>query len=222
MERGAVAAGAVLTALVLDVTLWFRRGEFERGSEWLVTGAQRALALGLTAVVVVAVLLVGRFPAVRHGAVGAVGIVAVVVLVGTYVGGRMSVDGRYDDTTRSSSTQAWGWAQQLPPTRVGIIGSLFQGPYVGADLATYVRYVGVTRDDGGLRDVHSCPELRRALADGNYEYLVTALNFGGSNAEQVGRVRNWVSSVPGTEVVFRSPTDVVYRLGRPLDPDACP
>jgi hypothetical protein len=224
MERAAVAAAAVLTALVLDVTLWFRRGAFERGGEWLVTGAERAIAIGLAVVVVlvVAVWLLGRWTAPRHLGAWVAGLVAVVLLAGSYVGGQMSLDRRYDDTTRSSSGKAWKWAQQLPPTRLGILGNLFQDPYIGPRLANHVRYVGVTRDDGGLRNVHTCRELRRALADGDYEYLVTALDFGHSNAEQIARVREWVSSVPGTEVVFQTDIDTVYRLGRPMDPDACP
>jgi len=224
LERVTVAAGAVLVALGLDVTLWFRRATFERGGEWLVTGAERAIALGLAVivVVVVAVVLLAGVRTPRHTWVSVAGVVAVVLVVGSYVGGHMSLERRYGDTTRSSSDPAWRWAQQLPPTRVGIIGNLFQDPYVGPDLANHVRYVGVTRHDGGLRSVHTCRELRRELADGDYQYLVTALGFGHSNADQIGRVGEWVTSVPGTHVVHESDNDTVYRLGRPMDPDACP
>jgi len=224
MERARVAAGAVLAALALDITLWFRRGTFERGGEWLVTGPERAIAIGVAVLVVliVVVVLLARVHAPRHAWVWIAGAVALVLVVGSYVGGDMSLDRRYDDTTRSGSGRAWKWAQDLPPTRVGIIGNLFQDPYVGPKLANHVRYVGFTRDDGGLRNVHSCRELRRSLADGDYEYLVTALDFGHENADQIARVGEWVASVPGTKVVFRSDTETVYRLGRPMDPDACP
>jgi hypothetical protein len=224
MERATVAAGAVLLALGLDVTLWFRRGRFERGGEWLVTGAERALAISLAVAVVliVAVVLLARVHGPRHTWAWIAGAVALVLVVGSYVGGHMSLERRYDDTTRSSSGKAWKWAQDLPPTRIGILGNLFQDPYVGPKLANHVRYVGVTRDDGGLRNVHTCQELRGALADGGYEYLVTALDFGHSNADQITRVGEWVTTVPGTEVVFQSDNDTVYRLGRPMDPDACP
>jgi len=223
MERATVAAGAVLVALLLDLTLWFRRGELERGDEWHVTGGERAIAVGLGLLVVLVVvvwLLAGRSP--RHAWVWVAGAVAVVLVVGSYVGGHMSLDRRYDDTTRSDSGEAWKWAQGLPPTRIGIIGNLFQDPYVGPKLANRVRYVGVTRDDGGLRNVHTCQELRRELADGDYEYLVTALDFGHSNADQISRVGEWVTSVPGTQIVLQTDIDTVYRLGRPQDPDACP
>ena len=224
MERGAVAAGAVLLTLALDVTLWFRRGTFERGGEWLVTGGERAIAWGLAALalVVVVVVVVAHVPTPHHTGVWVAGAVAVLLVVGSYVGGDMSLDRRYEDTTRSSSGKAWKWAQDLPPTRIGILGNLFQDPYVGPELANHVRYVGVTRDDGGLRNVHTCRELRRELAEGDYEYLVTALGFGNSNADQVTQVSEWVSGVPGTEVVFQADNDTVYRLGRPMDPDACP
>ena len=225
MERAAFAAGAVGVALALDITLWFRRGAFERGGEWIVTGNERALAIGVTVLVIVVVAgawLLGRATNPRYAGAWVAGAVAVVLVVGSYVGGHMSLDRRYDNTTRSSSGKAWKWAQDLGRTRVGIIGNLFQDPYVGPRLANYVRYVGVTRDDGGLRNVHTCPELRRALADGDYEYLVTALDFGHSNADQITNVGAWVSSVPGTELVFQSDNDTVYRLGRPMDPDACP
>jgi hypothetical protein len=224
MDRAAVATGAVLLALGLDVTLWFRRGAFERGGEWLVTGGERALAWALAALVVLVVVaaILALVPRPRHAGAWVAGAVAVVLVVGSYVGGEMSLDRRYDDTTRNASGEAWRWAQQLPPSRVGIIGNLFQSPYVGPELANHVRYVGVTRDDGGLRNVHTCPELRRVLADGDYQYLVTALDFGHSNADQIERVDEWVTSVPGTEVVFQTDNDTVYRLGRPMDPDACP
>ena len=82
--------------------------------------------------------------------------------------------------------------------------------------------MGVARDDGGLRNVHTCRELRRALAEGDYEYLVTAFNFGHTNAEQIARVGEWVTTVPGTEVALRTDIATAYRLGRPMDPDACP
>jgi len=167
-------------------------------------------------------VVVAHVPTPRHTGVWVAGAVAVLLVVGSYLGGDMSLDRRYEDTTRSSSGKAWKWAQDLPPTRIGILGNLFQDPYVGPELANHVRYVGVTRDDGGLRNVHTCRELRRELAEGDYEYLVTALGFGNSNADQVTRVGEWVSGVPGTEVVFQADNDTVYRLGRPMDPDACP
>jgi len=224
MERAAVSVAAVLTALALDVTLWFRRGAFERGGEWLVTGAERALAIGLAVVVVlvVAVVLLARAHAPRHAWAWVAGAVALVLVIGSYVGGHMSLERRYDDTARSDSVEAWKWAQGLPPTRVGIIGNIFQDPYVGPDLANHVRYIGVVRDDGSLRDAHTCQELRRALADGDYEYLVTALDFGHSNSDLITRVGDWVAKVPDTRVAFQNDLTTVYRLGQPMDPDACP
>ena len=149
------------------------------------------------------------------------GAVAVVLVVGSYFGGHMSLDRRYDDTTRSSSGKAWKWAQDLGPTRVGTSATCSRTrTSARGSPTTCATWASLRRRR--LAQCAHLPGIAPRLADGDYEYLVTAVDFGHSNADQITNVGAWVSSVPGTEVVFQTDNDTVYRLGRPMDPDACP
>ena len=51
---------------------------------------------------------------------------------------------------------------------------------------------------------------------------MTALDFGHSNSDLITRVGDWVAKVPDTRVAFQNDLTTVYRLGQPMDPDACP
>jgi hypothetical protein len=70
--------------------------------------------------------------------------------------------------------------------------------------------------------VNGCREWRAAVADGKYQYIVTALDLVGSNRDEVARIGTWTESVPGTSVVVRGDREVVYELTQTPDPDACP
>ena len=85
-----------------------------------------------------------------------------------------------------------------------------------------MRYIGVETDGGGFREPTSCREWLGAIADGGFEYVVTSVDFVGSNSDQVRRLRDWTSAVPGARVVLDADRVVVYQLPDAPDSDACP
>lgn len=220
--RVALGTIAVFAAIVL-VELAERR--FARHWEWQVTGDQQWAA----ALLVLGAAVVGagiRFAHDRGGRarVGVVaGAVIGVVVAGFFVQ-RSYLRNRYTppraDGLRASPL--WPWAQDLPATRIGVVGDLFQYPFSGRALQTSVRYVGVAEADGGFRAVRTCAEWRRALADGRFEYVVAALDAFSSNLPEVERIDRWMRDIPGTSVVAKEGSATVYRLTSVPDPIACP
>jgi len=227
MNDGRVALGAVVGFAILTALAWTQRSVFDSQSEWLVTGSQRAVAI----VIVVALVLVAAAVAIAvhelwpgrrlHGAL-ATAAVLLAVIVGLYVLAVPRIDDRYHDDHRDASAAAWRWAQQLPKTRVAVYGTLFQYPYVGPRLANRVRNLGVERSNGSFRGIRTCRELQQLLADGKYEYVVTALNFGATNGAKLDRVRAWIQAVPGTSTVYDGGREIVYHFTNAPGPDRCP
>jgi hypothetical protein len=121
----------------------------------------------------------------------------------------------------SPVSAGWRFGQTLPRSRIGIVGDVSQYPYVGPRLTNTVRAVGVLRHKV-LETPRSCGAWRRALADGRYDYVVTAVNFMGANAEDIHRVRRWTRALPGTKTAFRNRAVVIYRITKTSSDDACP
>jgi hypothetical protein len=198
---------------------------FAQHWEWQVTTGQRWA--GALLVLGAAVVGGGVWFARRRGARVVVPVVAVVVVgvvVAAFFVQRSYLRNRYAcpraDGERASPL--WPWAQDLPATRVGVVGDLFQYPYSGRALQTSVHYVGVAESDGGFRSARTCAEWRRVLADGRFEYVVAALDAFSSNAPELEWIDQWTLGVPGTSVVAKEGSATVYRLTSVPDPDACP
>lgn len=225
MDDGRVALAAVVGLAAFEVGQWSRRSDFETHFEWHVTGAQRAV--GLVVAAVAAALLIASVVLRHHertrpaAGVGAALVALGVIVVGFFVADT-HLDQRYGTLVADAQSSAgWQWAQPLAPSRIGVFGDLIQYPYVGPKLANRVRYIGV-ETDGGFRDPATCREWFGAIADGGYEYVVTSIDFVGSNTDQVRQLREWTNSVPGARVVLRADPVVIYQLSQAPDPDACP
>jgi len=224
MADGRLALGTIAVFAGIVYFQFAERG-FAQHWEWQISTGQRwagaLLVLGAAAV------SAGLWFARRRGARAFAAVVTVVVVgvgVAAYFVQRGYLRHRYAhpraDGERASPL--WPWAQDLPATRLGIVGDLFQYPFSGRALQTSVRYVGVAEPDGGFRSVRTCTEWRRALADGRFEYVVAALDAFSSNAPEVERIDRWTLGIPGTRVVVKEGSATVYRLTNVPDPDACP
>lgn len=221
LARPAARAGAVGVLGVL-VILQLGADGLEDVWEWAISPSdERAgVAIAVAAAVVIGVGWLAR----RHRAVvlGVAVVSAVAVLVAGFWVQRSYLDDRYRtprDGARASV--AWPWAQDLPPTSIGVFGDLFQHPYAGPDLATRVHYVGVELDDGGFRRARTCREWRRALADDDAEYVVLSPSIFLSDTREIDDPLRWTRSVPGTEEVFTRGSTTVLRLTETPDPDEC-
>lgn len=225
MDDGRVALGAVGVLAAFEATLWSHRADFEKPYEWHVTGGQRDLAfvvVGVTAALLIAGLLLRRrAPTLRAVRVGSALIALAVIVVGYFIADD-HLDKRYGTAVADAKSSAgWQWAQSLPPSRIGLFGDLMQYPFVGPKVANRVRYIGIETDSGGFRDPTSCREWSRAIDDGGFDYVVTSIDFVGSNTEQVRQLRERIDAVPGVRVVLHRDPVVIYQLPKVPGPLAC-
>jgi hypothetical protein len=130
-------------------------------------------------------------------------------------------DHRYAETA-SDLGPAYAWARDVRDARIGIAGFFLQHPLYGEDLSNRVQYVGVEGGDGEFRSVASCAEWRAELADGGYDYVVTApFNYPWGASRAYPREARWTETDRSAERIGRSGPVVTFRLTGKPDPRAC-
>lgn len=120
------------------------------------------------------------------------------------------------------------WARELEDARIALGGTsvgFFQYPLHGRELENRVQYVGERGRHGSYEPVESCAEWRRALAAGDYDYVVAGPDidpwnpFAPTPAQEV----EWTRTDPGArELVAADGRVFAFALERPPDPEACP
>jgi len=156
----------------------------------------------------------------RSLALAAVVALVAVVAVG-YSIQRHYLRHRYADpsfTTPGLNT-AFAWAQGISDARIATT-STRQYPLYGRDLSNEVTYVGTERPRGGFTAPTTCPEWRRLLNAGNYDYVVTSRDRIEPGKPPYPPTARWTEA-PGATVVLRKPPTVIYKLRTPLAPSAC-
>jgi hypothetical protein len=133
--------------------------------------------------------------------------------------------------------EAYEFTQKLHDKKIGIVGSseIIFGQYgfYGNDATNTVEFIGEKGPHGANRLATSCPQLRRLIDEGEYEYVVMSQysqDIGPYNAE----LRNpyqfpiyaWVKSDPGMKQLIAEPgivpePDYVFKVIGKLDPGAC-
>jgi hypothetical protein len=172
-----------------------------------------AIAIGLVVFVAGSALLVARARRVPPSRVAAAGAIAcVVLLVASYAVQRHYVRHRY------AADPAYAWARDISDARIAITGLRLQSPYYGASMSNYVQYVGTRSGRAGFGPAANCPEWRRDLASGRYDYLVVESSAPG---EPVTDEPQWAASLPGTRVVVRTNRTTVYALDGPVTDAGC-
>jgi hypothetical protein len=133
--------------------------------------------------------------------------------------------------------EAYEFAQRQHDRRIGIIGSseIIFGQYgfYGNDVTNDVEFIGVKGPHGANRLPTSCPQLRRLIDEGEYEYVVMSqytedtgpYNTGTPNPYQFP-IYAWVKSDPAMKLLISEPTivpepDYVFEVTGKLDPSAC-
>lgn len=127
--------------------------------------------------------------------------------------------------------KAYRFAQHQHDKRIGIAGSgeIFFGQYgfYGNDLTNYVQYIGVPGPHGTWRLPTSCPQFRRLINAGDYDYLILSRYTEDSlDAEYWYPIDRWVRDDPALKLVIEEPDitpepDYVYKVNGKLDPSAC-
>jgi hypothetical protein len=133
--------------------------------------------------------------------------------------------------------EAYEFAQKQHDKKIGIIGSseIIFGQYgfYGNDASNEVEFIGEKGPHGANRLPTSCPQLRRLINDGGYEYVIMSqytedtgpYNTGTPNAYQFP-IYAWVKSDPAMKLLISEPAivpepDYVFKVTGKLDPATC-
>jgi hypothetical protein len=165
-------------------------------------------------------------PAERRGrirgllALAAAG-VALVVALG-YPIQRHYLRDRYANPTFTTPglNAAFAWAQRISDARIATT-STRQYPLFGRDLSNHVAFIGAEQPHGGFTAPTTCPQWRRLLNEGHYDYVITTRDRIEPGKPMYPPTSHWTQA-PGATVVLRKPPTIIYKLRIPLDPSACP
>jgi hypothetical protein len=133
--------------------------------------------------------------------------------------------------------EAYEFAQKQQDRRIGIIGSseIIFGQYgfYGNDASNQVEFIGAKGPHGANRLPTSCPQLRRLINEGGYEFVIMSqytedtgpYNTGTPNPYQFP-IYAWVKNDPAMKLLISEPTivpepDYVFKVTGKLDPAAC-
>jgi hypothetical protein len=212
----------LLVALQLDPTTWptkLRDTTFSQPIEGYAVAA--GLAGAVVVVVAGAALTDSRVTprAVRWGAA----VAALAVVVAGLGVQEFNLDHRYTRRTAyempAPKRTAYHWAQSVHDRRIAMSGDFFQYPLTGDDQSNLVVYLSTYDARGVPRAIKRCPVFRRAVNDGDYDYLVVARNpLDRHEVEELA----WAVDGSATEVVVRDPDVTVFRVRGDLDPESCP
>jgi hypothetical protein len=153
------------------------------------------------------------------------GIVAAAVLFAAVVGypvQRHYLHDRYRDPsfTTPGLDAAFAWADGISDARIATT-STRQYPLFGTDLSNRVAYLGVDRPHGGFEEAQNCPQFRRLINEGGYDYVVATRDRIEAGKPAFPEQAKWTAG-PNAEVVLKKKPTVVFRITGELDPKACP
>ena len=174
----------------------------------------------------------------RISRLGMAGALAGVLLLAVVLGRAQQtqyMDSHYTRTTlflqEGGPVKAFDWVRPLRDKRIGIVGSgeifFSQYGFYGLDLSNRVDFVGVPGDHGTYRLATSCPQLRRRINAGDYDYLVISQYTQDSpDAEYRYPIRAWTKTDPALEEILAEEDvtpqpDYVYAVKGELSPEAC-
>ena len=123
--------------------------------------------------------------------------------------------------------EAYTFAHNQHDKRIGIAGSgeIFFGQYgfYGANLDNYVQYIGESGPDGTYRLATTCPQFRRLINEGDYDYLIISkFTQDSSEAEYWYPIYAWLKSARALKPVVEEPDitpepDYVFKVDGKLD-----
>jgi hypothetical protein len=175
----------------------------------------------------------GRVSAGVMAAVAAVALILAVVLGrGEEVG---YFDHHYTNTGlflgEGGPKRAYAFARRQHDKRIGIAGSgeifFAQYGFYGADLSNYVQYIGVPGPYGAYRLATSCPQFRRRVNAGHYDYLIVSRYTEDSTTSPYWfPIYAWLKTDPALKQIIAEPhvtpePDYVFKVNGELDPAAC-
>jgi len=160
----------------------------------------------------------------RLGPVGAwLGLIA--LAVGTVAIGyrvqRHYLENRYANPSFAAPglNATFKWADGVPNARIATTATR-QYPLYGTDLSNHVQYVGEEQPHGGFTIPTTCPQWRRLLNEGDYDYVVASRDRIEPGKPTHPLTARWTEG-EGATVILRKPPTVIFKLSALLDPSAC-
>ena len=126
---------------------------------------------------------------------------------------------------------AYRFARKQHDKRIGLAGSgeIFFGQYgyYGENLDNYVQYIGVGGPHGTWRLPTTCPEFRRLINEGEYDYLIMSQYTMDVRGPYQFPVYAWVKGDPAVKKIIEEPhvtpePDYVFKVNGKLNPAGCP
>jgi len=114
---------------------------------------------------------------------------------------------------------AFAWSRSVSDARIATT-STRQYPLYGADLSNHVQFIGEPRPHGGFVAPTACPQWRRLLNAGHYDYVVTSRDRLEPGKPPYPATAQWTTGV-GAEPILQTPPAIIFKLTGPLDPAAC-
>lgn len=158
----------------------------------------------------------------RAAAVAAAVLAAALVVAAGYRVQRNYAEERYADEYgigEPGLESAFIWARDVDDARIAT-NTIRQYPFYGGDLSNFVQFVGRRGDDESFEPIASCREWRRALDDGDYDYVVTGANFPAPGADRPAEA-GWTRSDQAAEEIVSDGPASVFDLDGELDPEDC-
>ena len=125
----------------------------------------------------------------------------------------------YASAPRTELAALYGWVRNVSHARIALAGLGISYPLVGADLSNEVQYIGHRGPHGEFSDVRSCPEWRRLLTAGHYDFVVVSANNAKAGEPAAA---SWTrSDTAAATLVVRAGTASVYRVTGDFDPNGC-
>jgi hypothetical protein len=151
------------------------------------------------------------------------GVVGVLLVVGLgFPAQRHYLEHRYADPSFAAPglNAAFRWAQAIDHARIATT-STRQYPLYGRDLGNEVDFIGEEHPHGGFIAPKTCPQWRRLLNKGGYDYVITSRDRIEPKRPTYPATARWTKA-PSTAVVLQMPPTIIYKLRTPLDPSGCP
>jgi hypothetical protein len=126
--------------------------------------------------------------------------------------------------------KAYLFARRQHDKRIGIAGSgeIFFGQYgfYGKNLDNHVQYIGVPGENGTYRLATGCPQFRRRINAGDYDYLILSQYTMDVEGPYQFPVYAWVKNSPAVtklieETDIEPEPDYVFRIDGELAPAGC-
>jgi hypothetical protein len=140
--------------------------------------------------------------------------------------------------TRYTAVETDAFVRAHGNTRYAIAGFAVNYPFFGAHLENDVEYIGKLEPDGSFHPYHSCLAYRRALRDGDYEYVavptsVVTLRQGydlarwnidlpGGEPPLAPPEAKWSKRDPRQSVAYAGPEVTIYRVHPGVAAAGCP